>query len=245
MKYCISIFLFLITTVSYSQDLDILNIVTKQLKLDKSKIKEDLFVYKTIPNNKAETIVVIPEIVDEDEEGYWFELNSYILIIDTKTGKIKNKYFESSKTNNWTSDAVVLTKISIDTAPYQVSEKIRAFGVRVHYYGMSKPNPYSSTTISLFIKSKNSLNKVLKNYTIMDYGGEWDTNCTGKFIDEKKTLIISSNKTNNFYDITVKNKITITESFEDKNGECNYKEKKTSKKTILKFNNREYKENAL
>ncbi len=239
MKYYISILLFLLNVISYSQDIDILNIVEKQLNLDKSKIKEDLVVYKIIPNDKTETIVVIPEVVSEGE-GY-FELNSYILIVDTKTGKIKNKYFESSETNNWTSDAVVLKDISIDTAPYQISDTNRAFGIRVHYYGMSKANPYSNTTISLFIKLGNRLKKVLNSFDLLNYNGEWDTNCVGEFIDEKKILILSSNKTNGFHNLIVKNQITVTKNFEDKNGGCDYKEKKTIKKTILKFNGREYK----
>jgi hypothetical protein len=40
----------------------------------------------------------------------------------------------------------------------------RAFGIRVKYSGSSRPNPYNSETISLFIKSGIILKKVLINY---------------------------------------------------------------------------------
>ena len=245
MKYYILILFFLNNTFSFAQDIDFIKIVSEQLGLDKSKIKRELFTYKTNPNNQSETIVVIPEISNEDEDGYFFELNSYILIVDSKTGKIKNQYYESSKTNNWTSDAIVLSEIIIDTAPYQISEEKRAFGIRVNYYGMSKANPYSNTTITLFIKSKNKLIKILNNYDIMHYSGEWGTKCAGEFIGEKKILIIASNKTNGYYDILVKNKITTTKNFENENGDCDYEEKRTSQSIRLKYNGEKYKKNVL
>lgn len=237
MKYLTAILLYLIAINSAAQDLDSL---VKQLNLDESKIKTDLVVYKIMPNNKAETIVVIPEIAAADETGELFELNSHILIVDTKTQKIINKYFESAQTNGWFSDAVVLSKISIDTAAYNVSPTNRAFGIRVHYRGSSRANPYDDTTLTLFIKSNNGLKKILNNYSVESFNGEWDTNCAGEFIDNKKLLIMAANKTNGFYDLIVKNKITSTKNFEAENKDCDYKENISTKQTVLKFNNSEY-----
>ena len=111
MRYPFLILSFFFSLSSYTQEINHLAKILKQLNLDKQKCKVTLIVSKPFPNNINETIIVIPEIVTE-EEGY-FELNSYILIIDTFTGIIKSKYFESSKTNNWVSDAVRLTQIKI------------------------------------------------------------------------------------------------------------------------------------
>ena len=61
----------------------------------------------------------------------------------------------------------------------------------------------------------------------------------------KKVLIISKNKTNGYFDILVKNKITETTNYEDRNGNCDSKEKITTTKTVLKFNGKEYKKNNL
>ncbi|WP_438712142.1 hypothetical protein ACSTS3_06870 [Aquimarina muelleri] len=216
--------------------------VIEQLNLNKQKIKTDLIVSKVQPNNSNETIVVIPEIYGEYDEQM-FELNSYIVLVNNTTGKITHKYFESSKTNDWISDAIRLAEIKIDTAPYIVSEDKRAFGIRVYCYNNSQPNPYSNKTISLFVKSGNTLKKVLHNYDVMNHIGEWDTNCTGEFTDFKRTLIMSKEKTNGYFDIIVKNKITKTKNIEDENGECDSKEIITNRTVVLKFNGETYPKN--
>ncbi|MDG5492034.1 hypothetical protein [Psychroserpens sp. SPM9] len=212
--------------------------VIKQLGLEKSKIHQDFVIAKTQPNSPNETIVVIPEIAEENE--HMFKLNSYILLVNTKTGKITHQYFESFKTNGWLSHAVAIERISIDTAAYQVAKDSKAFGVRVFYYSRSQPNPYSSEDISLFVKSKDALVKVLDSYSAMEYSGAWDTRCTGEFTEIKNTFMMSTKKTNDYFDILVKSKITETKNHEDENGDCKSKEDITEKKTVLTFNGDEY-----
>ena len=195
-------------------------------------------VSKVRPNNSEETILVIPEIVEDD--GSNFELNSHILIVDTQTGDILHSYFESSKTNNWVSDAVSLEEISIDTAPYDLTENQRAFGIKVRYLGNARANPYKNETISLFVKSENSLKKVLNNYDMMDFGGDWDTVCHGQFIKEEKVLMLTENSTNGYVDISVKNTITETKKFEDENGDCDEKVTISEQNQVLEFSNGRY-----
>ena len=128
MKYYILVFIlsihssFLTNTecIQIATEANLIDTVLKQLDKERSQIYEDLIVTKVRPNNKAETIVVIPEIASEEADGCCLTLNSYILIVDSATGSIKNQYFESSKTNNWISDAVQLSKITIDTARYTI-----------------------------------------------------------------------------------------------------------------------------
>lgn len=213
--------------------------VIQQLKLDPLKVNHDFVTTKVQPHNPDETIVVIPEIVGEyDDNG--FELNSYILLVDSNTNKITHKYFESSKTNGWESDAIMLSEITIDTAPYQLNENTRAFGIVVYHYGMSRPNPYGNKTISLFVKSTNGIKRVLRHYDVMNNYGEWDTNCAGEFKDVKNTLIISRKATNGYFDIIVKSKITESEAYVDENGDCDSKDKITAETNWLKFNGESY-----
>jgi len=230
-------------TTAPNIEFNLIDAVLKNLNIKKGNCKTDLIAFKKMPNNPEETILVIPEIVDEGE--HYFELNSYILIVNNKTGKIINKYFESFKTNNWVSDAVELREITIDTAPYNVTDNTQAFGIRVRYVGSSHANPYEQETISLFIKEQNVLKQILKNFTVKQHNGFWDTNCAGEFVDEKKALIISKNMTNAYYDILIKNKIILTTNYEDENGNCDYTEKITTVKKVLKFNGKEYKENEI
>ncbi|WP_299435578.1 hypothetical protein [uncultured Aquimarina sp.] len=221
-------------------DTSLANSVIQQLNLNKQKVKSDLIVSKVQPNNSNETIVVIPEIVGEEDE-HFLELNSHVVLVNNTTRKITHKYFESYKTNGWTSDAIELREITIDTAPYNITDDKRAFGIRVYYVGSSRANPYANKTISLFVKSDDTLKKVLHNYHVMDYGGEWDTSCYGEFIDVKSTLIISEEKTNGYFDILIKSKITETKNTEDEHGECDSKEKISTEKTVLKFDGSVYK----
>ncbi|WP_431166291.1 hypothetical protein [Tenacibaculum halocynthiae] len=226
--------------IPISNEENIIDSVIKQLNLNVSKVNTDLLETKTMPNNSQEIIMVIPAYVDTNNDEHHFELNSHIVIVNSNTGKITHKYFESSQTNGWVSDAIQLREITIDTAPYLVSKNNRAFGVKVHYYGSSKANPYSNKTISLFIKSKNKLKKLLHNYDVMNYGGEWNTECVGEFTDVKKTLIMSKGKTNEYFDIIIKSKVTETKNSVGENGECDSKEKTTTKSVVLKFNGEEY-----
>ncbi|MDC6384662.1 hypothetical protein PP180_04765 [Muricauda sp. SK9] len=213
--------------------------VLKTLGLHPLEVKTDLIVSKTWNQYPGSEIVVIPEIVDEGE--HFFELNTHIAIVDNQTGNITHRFFESVKTNQWVSDAVVLKEIKIDTAPYQLSEEKMAFGIRVHYYGMSRANPYENETLSLFVKSGGSLQKVLTNYSVIDYGGEWDTNCQGEFMRTGGTLILSEERTNGWFDILAKSKITKTKNEENENGECVATETTSTETIVLKFNGEEYK----
>ncbi|MDH7447579.1 hypothetical protein [Aquimarina sp. 2201CG14-23] len=226
-------------SVNSSEDLNLIDNVIQQLGVNKLKIQEDFIIAKVQPNNSNETIVVIPEIVGEYDEHH-FELNSHIVLVNNTTGKITHKYFESSKTNGWESDAIKLSEITIDTAPYMVTKDTRAFGIRVSHYGRSRPNPYSNTTITLFVKSGNALNRVLRHYDVKDYGGEWDTRCAGVSTMVENTLMMSEEKTNAYFDIIVKSKITESKTFVDENEECDEENKTSSKTTVLKFNGKEY-----
>ncbi|SEE66901.1 hypothetical protein SAMN04487765_3706 [Tenacibaculum sp. MAR_2010_89] len=226
--------------IPISKEEELIDSVIEQLNLDLSKVNTDLLVTKTMPNNSQEIIMVIPAYADTNNDEHHFELNSHIVIVNSNTGKITHKYFESSQTNGWVSDAIQLREITIDTAPYLVSKNNRAFGVKVHYYGSSKANPYSNKTISLFIKSKNKLKKLLHNYDVMNYGGEWNTECVGEFTDVKNTLIMSKEKTNEYFDIMIKSKVTEIENSVGENGECDSNEKTTTKSVVLKFNGEKY-----
>lgn len=226
--------------ISFSQSTDHLNTVLKQLKIKKSEIHEKLFTQKILPYDKSKSVLVIPkyDINEQDNEGHdYFVLDAYIVVIDNATGKIICKFIEP---NAWTSDALMLTGISIDTGLYHLNTTTRAFGIRVDYTGSSRPNPFSETHLSLYVADKNSLKQVLKNYSISRSGGEWDTNCAGEFEDRNSTFDIAKVQTNNYNNITVRSTIIKSVSTPT-NDDCVSKE--TTKKATSKliFNGKEYK----
>lgn len=243
MKKGFALFLLLFFFVNgYSQEQNevLLNKVLAQLKLNKKDIHEPLYRSKVLPNKTSNSILVIPKynVNETDEQGHdFFVLDAYIVMVDNATGKIISKYVEKEA---WTSDAMVLSEITIDTGLYQLNEKERAFGIRVSYSGSSNPNPYYYTDLSLFIVQNNLMKRVLKNYQINRASGEWDTRCAGEFDESIGSIDLDKNTTNGFKNLIIKSKIEHTKSFlvDD-----NCEEKVTTKNSIkyLKFNGKEYK----
>jgi len=220
------------------ENFTMINSVLMDLKLDWVQTKTNLISTKEYPANPDETIVVIPEIVDEGEQ--YFGLNSHIVIADNRSGKITHHYFESNQTNQWVSDAIELDEIQMGPNAFKITENKVAFGLYASYFGHSRANPYQNKTLSLFMKSEDSLIKVLADYTVVNNGGEWNGDCDGKFKDEEKAVVLSTKKTNGHFDILINNKITETKSFKDNDGECQTEASIHFKNSILEFNGKTY-----
>lgn len=237
-----SIFLFTLMMSLFSgfisaQDIDSIRLthILKSLKIDKTKIREELCVEKKMPNAEDSYIAVIPVVVNQDQEDYVFTIQNYILITDIN-GNIKNKYLDPTELN---SDAVYLRSFAIDTGLYNISAGIRAFGVKADFVGNSKPNPYASGTISMYYAEGKTLKKILDQFELDSSRGEWDTRCNGEFEDNHSYIMMDSSKTNNFTDLKIKT-VSVTTINEEIKEECNTKEtSKTTYKT-LKFKNGKY-----
>lgn len=231
---------FFVNAYSQEQNEVLLNKVLTQLKLTKKDIHEPLYRSKVLPNKTSNSILVIPKynVKETDEQGHdFFVFDAYIVVADNATGKILSKYVEKEA---WTSDAMVLSEITIDTGLYQLNEKDRAFGIRVSYSGSSKPNPYYYSDLSLFIVQNNLMKRIFKNYQIDRASGEWDTRCAGEFDETIGSIDMDKNTSNGFKNLIIKSKIEHKKSFlvDD-----NCEEKVTTKNSIeyLKFNGKEYK----
>lgn len=224
--------------ILYGQDFDSirLNHILKSLKLDKTKIKEELCTEKKMPNAEDSYIAVIPVIINQEKDlDYVFTVRNYIVITDSK-GTIKNQYFDPTELN---SDAVILRSFTIDTGLYTISTGIRAFGVKADFVGSSRPNPYGSGTISLYYPEGKTLKKILDQFELDSSHGEWDTRCNGEFQDDSSYIMMGNSQTNNFTDLTIKT-ISVKTVNKEVKGDCDGKEtSKTTYKT-LKFRKGKY-----
>ena len=216
----------------------LINDVISQLGLKKQNIKQNLIAQKLI-NNSNETIIVIPEIVEETQE--YFSLNTHIVIYNNELQKITHKYFESHKTNDWVSDAIRLDGITIEKMNYRVKENTHAFGISVDYFGSSRVNPYHKHILSLFVKENEKLINILHNYIFEENLAEWNGACEGEFQDKKTKFIFTTDITNEYYDIIVKKTITKTINFETEIGDCDYNEEINRETSVLKFDGKQYK----
>lgn len=220
-----------------AQDIDSIRLTTilKNLKLDKTKIREELCIEKKMPNAEDSYIAVIPVIVSQEEEDYVFTVKNYILITDSN-GMIKNKYLDPMELN---SDAVNLRSFTIDTGLYNISPNIRAFGVKADFVGSSRPNPYASGTISMYYPEGKTFKKVLDQFEMDSTTGEWDTRCNGEFKDDHSYIMMDTSKTNNFTDLKIKT-ISVTSINTEVKGECEEKETSKTFYKTLKFKNGKY-----
>lgn len=232
----ISIFMFPLAGILSGQEISSIRYdrIVKDLKLDKSKIKEEFCTEKKMPNADNSYIVVLPLLQGKEEDDF-FVVKNYIVITD-ENGGIKNQYLDPAEI---TSDAVMLRSMTVDTGLYNISSGVRAFGVQISVANGSQPNPYSSETISLYYPSGKTLKKVLDTFELSSHGGEWDTRCSGEFQDDHSVIIMDKKKTNNFTDLRIKTIIVSTKA-EEVNGDCKENEISKTSYQILKFKNGKY-----
>lgn len=193
MKIIVLILSFLTTFISYSQNEKLISKVLVQLNLKPKDVNMELIQTKVLPYTKEKTALVIPKYVTKQDDIQFYVYDAYIVIADNQTGQILNKFFEANK---WTSDALRLNGLTIDTGLYKLSDKTRAFGVRVSYTGSSQVNPYGATDLSLYIPIKNALKQIANEIIVESNTGDWDGNCKGKFKSQEITIDIDKEKTN-------------------------------------------------
>ena len=184
-----------LTSFAQNEKNDLLTEVVKKLEIDKADCFDQLITYH---NFGKETLFLIPTINDEGD-GYAI-LNSIIILINNQNYEIIGKF---QKNNDLYTDAVRLDKIEIDSNLFQISNSKSAFKLMFSYSNNSKPNPYNSVSMSLFIKEKDSLRRILKEYNIETMIGETDTNCQGEVEKHKKQLQIIDNSSQEFPEIRV------------------------------------------
>jgi len=167
---------------------------------------------KQWPYNNDLTIVVLtyPQVgtTAENLENGLLDYDVYTLVYNTKKDKIVQKLYEKGR---YSSDAVVLESMTIDTARYDLTKTQRAFGISAHYIGSSHVNPMEIHELSLYLPQDKSLLPVLKDYPTLHNGGEWDGMCAGEFELVTSSLSLSSSEHHGLFDLTVYQKNIFTQ----------------------------------
>ncbi|MGM1057470.1 MAG: hypothetical protein ACQEWG_16410 [Bacteroidota bacterium] len=216
--------------ISQNQPQQLIKQTAKKIGIQNSDIFSRLSTSQQFDNG---ILIVIPEIAEQGD-GYMI-FNSNIILIDENTGEVKAKF---SGQKDWYIDAVSIDKIEIEPNLYQLNEKTVAFGLKIFYSNQSRPNPYSSTQLSLYALEGNELNRVLKDFPIKTFNGETDTTCKGEFEEHCKNIQVLDTYSNEFADLKFTDKIELSERNED----C--EKIKTETRTeleFLKYENGEYK----
>jgi hypothetical protein len=179
----------------------------------------DAAICKISPADPTQTFAVLPIAqpgATDDEAVYDVD----VLVTNSDTGEIIARLFEPSAI---TSDAVRLAGIELDTARYQLAAQTRAFGVRTNYEGSSRVNPFSTTTLDLYVMDGHALRRVVTNLTIHNNSGEWDGNCAGTASDSARALSIGTAIHNGYATLHVAEK-TVDSISKPAGQDCNTKD---------------------
>lgn len=228
------LFLILILFISVpvgAQPFPLIRKAVKELRLKYEDCDESMMAEKALPGTK-QTILVIPVVTPGED---MFNTFAYILLVDNETGKIISRAEES-----WDSDAIALTSIEIDAAPYFVKTGVRAFGIRTHYRNQSGANPYSHDLLNLYIPDGEKLKAVLKDFEVGMYAGETDTQCAGEFEEVESILIMATESSNGYFNLIIKDKVSKITYRPLANGDCDKQTVSRTEKRVLKFNGGKY-----
>lgn len=169
-----------------------------------------------------------------DENLYNLELE----LTDTESGKRIDSLCQEGALS---SNAIALNGISIDTAPYVLSENTQAFGVRASYANNAIQNPADVGTITLFGFSQGRVQQLLKTTDSFNHFNEYlEGKCEGTFGENKLTIAVSRTSHNGLADLLltkVENRGVLLQTETD----CAEKSKSrnTVKSTFI-FNGTEY-----
>ncbi|MFY7887653.1 MAG: hypothetical protein ACOVOW_02005 [Spirosomataceae bacterium] len=221
---------------------DLLKRVLKQLALQEKDIEKTLFASKILPHAKDKSVLTFPKYVSKSDDVYVFD--AYIVVVDNQTGKILYKFYEPEA---WESDAIMLVQITIDTGLFILNNETRAFGVRLNYHHTSNWDPYSRTDLSLFIVENNKLKRILEDYTISSYSGEFGPTCAGGNKEEMESVIDidKQHQSNQFNDLVISETVTMTDYLKKKypkyDQDCDEKRTTVKKIVRMKYDGRQYK----
>ncbi|WP_310377397.1 hypothetical protein [Flavobacterium sp.] len=243
MKNIVVVTLFLFTSSFFGQELSDKEIIRKAiqfLKVAEKDVLSDKICLKVIPNQKEKVIILIPIISKryaECGDDPCFDIDNNILIWNKTTKKIETKY---TKKAEWTSDAMYLSELNIDTGLYYLNKSTRAFGIRYSYSGSSRVNPFGSNSINLYYLKNNQIIEVLNDFNLNNLNGESNGDCAnGSYESSKSVFIINDKLTTKLNDITVKTKLKDYSMDEDCEKEIIKKE--STKTSVLKFDEKQHK----
>ncbi|SDI97490.1 hypothetical protein SAMN05216189_10117 [Pseudomonas delhiensis] len=164
------------------------------------------------------------------------EVDLDVFLLNPKNRKI---VAATSDSGALTDEAIRFAGASIDTAKYEISKGVRAFGVRVDWVGQSQPNPYSSQSLNLYILRGGELVKVLSGLRTYEYSGEWDMHCSGAFNKKSSTIYISPT-TDGYHELKIKEDSVDIKAVDGLDGCRNTYSNKTTLKHLIKMKGGDY-----
>lgn len=171
---------------------------------------------KVNPGDPSQVLAVLPMAINVDENGNG-DYGIDVLVADSATGKVIAHRYQDAAFN---SDTSLYWSLKLDTARYQIAPGLRAFGVRITDEGSSKPSPYESETLTLYVQDGSQLRPIMSDLVVRKTQGEWDMECAGTFKTTSRTLAVGNPGKDGFASLRVVEKTTDSKNVPKPGDEC-------------------------
>ena len=168
----------------------------------------DFSVCKDWPVDPALTITALSTFVADSVYAKGEKIGSYDLDLSVLSADGSTSLATYRQTNAFSTDAIELENVELDTARYKLTSKLRAFGVRAMFRGSSSVNPLNETVLSLYVKEADKLRPVLDRLVVYRFSGEWDGNCAGDRGTTVRTIEMAKTSSHGYADLIVKSVTT-------------------------------------
>lgn len=174
----------------------------------------DMMVCRIWPAHPHYRLVAVPIIYAQSPDGRDGDID--LLVLDSRTDAIvaRNRFADLAS-----DDAIRIHSVAFDTAYYALAPDRVAFGLRVIEAGSSQANPFGLTTLWLFELEGEKLTTIVDRLIVAASGGEWDTDCVGKFHATTRTLAMAPRTGAAIADIVVSSR-SETSTAHQRDGTC-------------------------
>ena len=186
------------------------------------RVDAEQSICKVWPARPELTLIAVPLVrTEHDSHG---ETDLEVLLLDSTRQDFVARLVEPNRLD-W--DAIYVTRLAFDTAPYRLRGDDLAFGLRISRENGSRVNPFSETQLHLYEFEARRLRLLLGELPVALSWGEWDTNCTGEFSETKGVVIITERIGNQGYRDLLLKDTRVERRTAQGDGECQTVEEST------------------
>lgn len=200
------------------------------------RVDAGLSICKVWPARPHLTLVAVPLIRDSHTDQGESDLE--VLVLGSDEHAIVARLVQPHLLD-W--DAIFVSGVEFDTAPYRLRKDELAFGVRIHRRNGSRLNPFYETTLSLYEIENKHLRAVLNDLVVERSGGERDDACAGSFSHTKGVVVITDKVGREGYrDLLLKQK-RVSHGMAEVAGDCKTVEENTHRQQYrLEYDEQRY-----
>ncbi|WP_437881941.1 hypothetical protein [Pseudomonas sp. LRF_L74] len=197
----------------------------------------DEVVCKVWPARPELALLAVP--MPRADFGDYGETDLQLLVVEVRSGKVVQRRLEYNLLD-W--DAIAVSEVAFDTAPYRLQGDDLAFGVRITRANHSRVNPFSESSLNLYLPQGKTLKPVLRALMVERRQGEWDDRCEGDWTTRALTVGVEARRNEDgLRQLLVKEVRTYSRDEPGKGGNCRTVAKRTDRERYrLTSSNGEY-----